>query len=158
MNLKMVFFLAVVLGTVGVTPLLADLPKERPVAVKKELKTLEGKWRKVKFLHFDFESAPAPGDDDVIVEFKGDSIDFNGSAVGVVVELDAATDPKCLDFEVRSGGCIFRKGSTYESIYKRDGDSLIWAVYHGRGKNRPTAFDKPTERGVIVMIFDRIKE
>lgn len=155
MSPRKCFVLAIVLGMAGGTPLRADSPK----VVKKELKALEGKWKKVKFVHFDVESVKEPGDDDVIVEFKGDRIEFNGSAVGAIVELDAAADPKCLDFKIRSGGDgIFRKGSTYESSYKLDGDTLIWAVYHGRGKNRPTAFDRPTEPGVIVMKFDRVKE
>lgn len=53
---------------------------------------------------------------------------------------------------------MFKKGSTYESVYKLDGDTLTWAVYTGRGKNRPTAFDRPTDAGVKVLALNRIKE
>ena len=72
--------------------------------------------------------------------------------------MDSATDPKCLDFKARVGSGLFKKGSTYESVYKLDGDTLTWAVYTGRGKNRPTAFDRPTDAGVKVLALNRIKE
>ena len=132
--------------------------KGLPEAAKKELRSLEGKWRVAKFLHSDRETTPGEGDDAVVVEFKGNTIDFAGSATGVVVELDPATDPKCLDFKALVGSGVFKKGSTYESVYKLDGDVLTWAVYVGRGKNRPTAFDKPTDAGVMVMVLNRVKE
>jgi uncharacterized protein (TIGR03067 family) len=130
---------------------------EQPKA-EKELKALEGKWKKVKFLHFDFESILEPGDDDVIVEFKGKTIDFDKMATGEVVEVDPATDPKCLDFKMLKGSSIFKNNSTYESIYKLDGDTLTMAVYWGRGKKRPTTLNKPTEARVIVMVLKRVKE
>ena len=118
------------------------------------MKALEGKWRAVKFLHSDRETTP----DGLVVEFKGDAIDFAGVATATVVVLDPATDPKCLDFEAQVGSGVFKKGSTYESVYKRDGDKLTWAVYHGREKNRPTSLDKPTDPGVMVMVIARVKE
>src|SRR5262245_39429907 len=128
-------------------------PRELPEAAKKELKALEGKWRVTKFLHSDRETTPGEGDDAVVVEFKGKTIDFAGSATGVVVELDPATDPKCLDFKG-----LYKKDTIYESVYKRDGDTLTWAVYHRRGKSRPVSFDKPTDAGVMVMVLSRVKE
>ena len=127
--------------------------KELPEAAKNELRALEGKWRVVKFLHSDRESTPGTGEDEVTVEFKGGTIDFAGSATGVVVELDPATDPKCLDFKG-----LYKKDTIYESVYKRDGDTLTWAVYHGRGKSRPVSFDKPTDAGVMVMVLNRVKD
>jgi uncharacterized protein (TIGR03067 family) len=127
--------------------------KELPEAAKKELRALEGKWRVVKFVHSDRETTPGEGDDAVVVEFKDNTIDFAGSSTCVVADLDPATDPKCLDFKGP-----FKKDMIYESVYKRDGDTLTWAVYHGQGKNRPTAFDKPTDAGVMVMVLTRVKQ
>src|SRR5262245_29395305 len=127
--------------------------KELPEAARKELKALEGKWRVVKFLHSDRETTPGTGDDEVVVEFKGNTIDFAGSATGVVVDLDPTTDPKCLDFKG-----LYQKDAIYESVFKRDGDNLTWAVYHGRGKSRPTAFDKPTDPKLMVIVLRRVKE
>jgi uncharacterized protein (TIGR03067 family) len=118
------------------------------------LKTLEGKWRAVKFLHSDRETTPEA----FVVEFKGDAIDFDRSATGAVVALDPATDPKCLDFKMRTGFGILKQGATYESVYRRDGDTLKWAFYHGRGKSRPTAFGRPTDPAVMFMVFSRVKE
>ncbi len=137
---------------------LAAPSKELPEAAKKELKALSGKWRVVKFLHSDRETIPGTGEDAVIVEFKGNTIDFAKAATGVIDDLDQATNPKCLDFKARVGSGAFKKGSTYESVYKLDGDRLTWAVYIGRGKTRPTSLDKPTDAGVMVMVLNRVKE
>jgi uncharacterized protein (TIGR03067 family) len=139
-------------------PALADTPKGLAGPARRELKALEGRWRVVRFLHADRETTPGTGAEAVVVTFKGDAIDFNGSAKGAIVALDPATDPKCLDFEAQVGSGVFKKGSTYESVYKRDGDKLTWAVYHGREKNRPTSLDKPTDPGVMVMVIARVKE
>jgi hypothetical protein len=78
---------------------LADSPKEQSRKAKRDLKALEGEWRAVKFLHSHRETTP----DGLVVEFKGDAIDFAGVATATVVVLDPATDPKCLDFKVRRG-------------------------------------------------------
>jgi uncharacterized protein (TIGR03067 family) len=133
-------------------------PGELSEGARKELKALEGKWRVTKFLHADRETNPGAGEDEVTVEFKGGAIDFAGVATGVVAELDPATDPKCFDFQVSSGSGVFKTGSTYESVYKLDGDTLTWAVYKGRGKNRPASLGKPTDPGVMVMVLTRVKE
>jgi uncharacterized protein (TIGR03067 family) len=150
--LRNVFVLAVVMG-VAVTSAPADPPKELSKEAKKELKALEGKWRVVKFTHSDRETTPGEGDYAVVVEFKGKTIDFAGSATGVVVEVDTTTDPKCLDFKG-----LYKKDTIYESVYKRDGDNLTWAIYHGQGKNRPVSFDKPTDPKVMVIVLNRVKE
>ena len=142
----------VVAGLLAVSGLAAP-SKELPEAAKKELKALEGKWRVVKFLHSDRETTPGEGDDAVVVEFKGNTIDFAGSATGEVVEVDPTTDPKCLDFKG-----LYKKDTIYESVFKRDGDTLTWAIYHGQGKSRPTAFDKPTAPGLMVIVLRRVKE
>jgi uncharacterized protein (TIGR03067 family) len=143
---------------VGVPPIPVEPPKELPEAAKKALKTLEGKWRFVKILHFDRESVPGTGEDTLTVEFKGKTINFDNMATGAVVALDAGTDPKCLDFTVPKGFGVLKKGAIYESIYKRNGETLTWAVCVGRGKNRPVAFNRPTDPGVMVMVLTRVKE
>lgn len=158
MILKHVSILAIGMGVIGVVPLLADPPQKLSDAVKQELKTLEGKWRVVRFLHSDRETTPGTGDDQVVVKFEGDTIDFAGSTTGVVAALDPSTEPRCLDFKVGVGSGVFKKDSTYESVYKLDGDTLSWAVYTGRGKSRPSTFDKPTDAGVMVMVLKRAKE
>jgi uncharacterized protein (TIGR03067 family) len=131
-------------------------PKELPAA-QKELKALEGKWQIVRMLFSDREVPDH--DDGEVFEFKGHAIDIaGGSGAGGVVELDPETDPKCLDFKTSKGFGVLKKGVTFESSYKIDGDTLTWAVYVGRGKYRPTTLDKPTVEGVMVMVLKRVKE
>lgn len=108
--------------------------KGPPDPAKKELKALEGKWRVVKFVHSDRETILGMGEDEVTVEYKGNTIDSAGSAAGVIAEPDPAADPKCLNLKAREGSGVFRTGSTYESVYKLDGNTLTWAVYTGRGE------------------------
>lgn len=132
----------------------ADPPKELPAAARAELKTLEGKWRVVRFLHADRETTEAG----VVVEFKGGRIDFAGVGAGEVLEVDPATDPKCLDFKVVKESGALRKGMTYESVYKLDGDRLTWAIHTGREKNRPAGFGKPSLAGTMVIVLERVKE
>jgi uncharacterized protein (TIGR03067 family) len=119
---------------------------------EKELKAVEGKWAVEKFIHPDREITP----DGVTVVFKGGAIDFDKSAPGEVVEVDGVTDPKCLDFKIKTGSGALKEGAAYESVYKVDGDTLTWAVYLGKGKNRPAGFDKQDE--VMVMVLKRLKE
>jgi uncharacterized protein (TIGR03067 family) len=158
MLMKHVIMLALAMAVIDVSPIRADPPKELSNAAKKELKTLEGKWRVVRFVHCCRETAPENGDDPIVVEFMGNIIDFAGSATGVVVELEAGANPKGIDFRTRIATGLFKMDSTYESVYKLEGDSLIWAIYTGRDKNRPTPFDKPTEAGRIVIVLKRFKE
>jgi uncharacterized protein (TIGR03067 family) len=153
MMLRNVFALAMVLG-VAIAPMLADAPNDLSGEAKLELKTLEGSWRIVKILFSDREATP----DGLVFAIKGDTIDFDRSATGAVVALDSATDPKCLDFKMRVEFGVLKKDSTYESVFKRDGDTLTWAFYYGRGKNRPTAFDKPTDPKAMVIVLNRVKE
>jgi uncharacterized protein (TIGR03067 family) len=153
MRPRNVFVLALGVGAV-IAPAPADPPKELSGQAKRELKTLEGKWRIVKILFSDREATP----DGLVVEFKGGTIDFDSSATGAVVALDPATGPKCLDFKMRTEFGILKKGATYESVYRCDGDTLKWAFYHGRGKSRPTTLGRPTDPGVMVMVFSRVKE
>jgi uncharacterized protein (TIGR03067 family) len=158
MMLKHLYLLALLLIAVDTVPMWADPPKELSDAARKELKTLEGKWRVVRFVHSDRETAPEDGDDPIIVEFRGDTIDFAGSANGMVVDLEPAANPKGLDFMTRMAAGIFKKDSTCESVYKLDGNTLTWALYTGRDKNRPTSFNNPTEAGGIVIELKRLNE
>jgi uncharacterized protein (TIGR03067 family) len=152
-----VYLLAFILGNIGVAPILADPPKELPEAAKKESKALEGKWGVVKVVFSDRE-AIHDVEDRLIFTFKSNTIDFAESGSGVIVELDPATNPKCLDFKLLKGFGVLKKDSTYESVYKIDGDTLTWAVRIGREKNRPVNFDKPTDAGTIVIVLDRVKK
>jgi uncharacterized protein (TIGR03067 family) len=149
--------LAVVMG-VAVASAPADLPKEPPGEAKRELKALEGKWRAVKFIHSDRETVPGTDDDPFVITVTGGKIDFAGVATAAVADLDPTTDPKCLDFKAGMGSGVLKAGAVYESVYKRDGDTLTWAFYHGRGKSRPTSLDKPTDPALMVMVLTRVKE
>jgi uncharacterized protein (TIGR03067 family) len=154
---RSVFALAIAVG-VMVAEATAEPPEKLSGAAKRELKALEGKWRAVKFLHSDRETTPGADDDPFVVTVAGGGIDFGGVATVEVADIDPTSDPTCLDLKVRSGSGVFKTGSSYESVYKRDGDTLTWAFYHGRGKSRPTSLDKPTDPAVMVMVFERVKE
>ena len=151
-----VFALASVTG-VAITPGLAEESKELSQEAKRKLKVLEGKWQAVKLVHADREVAQGTGFDEFVVEFRGSTIDLGGVLTASVVALDPETAPTCLDFKVASGSGVLKKGATYESVYQLDGDTLTWAFYHGREKNRPTSVDKPTDPAVMVMVFNRVK-
>jgi uncharacterized protein (TIGR03067 family) len=136
----------------------ADPPKELSAEAKRELKALEGKWRVVKILHSDRETVPGTEDDPFVIAITGGKIDFAGVATAAVADLDLMTDPKCLDFKVRVGSGVLKAGAVYEAVYKRDGDTLTWAFYHGREKSRPSGLDKPTDPERMVMVLARVKE
>jgi uncharacterized protein (TIGR03067 family) len=148
---------ALVGGLVVVTSLLGDPPQELPEAAKKELKALDGKWRVVKVVFSDREALHEE-EDGLIFSFNGRAIDFAKSGSGVVVALDPETDPKCLDFKTLKEFGVLRAGSTYESVYKLNGDTLTWAVHVGREKNRPVSLDKPTDPGTLVIVLSRVKK
>ncbi len=133
------------------------LPAELPEASKKELKALEGKWGVAKVVFSDREAIHDP-DDRLIFTFEGNTIDFAKSGSGVIVALDPGTVPKCMDFELHKEFGVLKKGTTYESTYKIDGDRLTWAVHVGREKNRPLTFDKPADASTLVIVLDRVKE
>jgi uncharacterized protein (TIGR03067 family) len=148
----------VVLAGLLLTATPTDPPKKLPDAAKKELKALEGKWRAVKFIHSDRETVPGTDDDPFLVTVTGVKIDFAGVATAVVADLDTTADPKCIDFKVGVASGVLKADSVHESVYKRDGDTLTWAFYHGRGKSRPTSLGKPTDPALMVMVMTRVKE
>ena len=154
---KAAWMLTVAIG-LGSAMLWGNEPKELPDAAKKELKALEGKWSVEKVVHSDRETTPGDDDDKLIFSFKGSTIDFAEFASGVIVELDPTTEFKCLDFKMLKEFGVLKKGTTYESIYKLDGDTLTWAVHVGREKSRPVTLDKPTDAGTLVIVLTRVKE
>jgi len=150
--------LAVAVAVVAISAAGADPPKELSAEAKRELKALGGKWRAVKFLHADRETVPGTDDDSFVITITGGKIDLAGVATAEVIDLDPATDPKCLDFKAGMGSGVLKASAVYESVYKRDGDTLTWAFYHGQGKSRPTSLDKPTDPALMVMVLSRVKE
>jgi uncharacterized protein (TIGR03067 family) len=151
-------FAAAVVTAGVVTSAPADPPRGLSGAAKRELRALEGKWRAVRFLHSDRETVPGADGDPFVVTIAGGKIDFAGVATAEVTDLDPATDPKCLDFTARGESGVLKAGAAYESVYKRDGDTLTWAFYHGRGKSRPAGLGKPTDPGLMVLVLTRVKE
>lgn len=154
---RIAFALAFVTG-VTATSAPGDPPRGLSGAAKTELKALEGKWRAEKFLHADRETIPGADGDPFVVTITGGEIDFAGVATAEVTDLDPATNPKCLDFKARSASGVLKAGAVYESVYKRDGDTLTWSFYHGRGKCRPAGLEKPTDPGQMVLVLTRVKE
>lgn len=146
----MVAVLAVVLLLVP-----ADAPKLSEAA-QKELKKLEGKWKVEKMATAGMELTLGPTDRELVMEMTaaGKWI-FTGKDKAVVVALDPAAQPKCLDLKSVEEG---RDGTVDEAIYKIDGDTLTIALYQGKGKQRPTTFDTPKERDTILVVFKRVKE
>ena len=68
---------------------------------------------------------------------------------GGSLEIDPTCTPKVIDFINKDG----RK----EGIYKLEGDTMLWCVYEGPGKNRPLEFRAgPDSRNVLIKL-SRIK-
>jgi uncharacterized protein (TIGR03067 family) len=145
---------ALLLATALLVPA-ADAPKLSEAA-QKELKKLEGKWKLQKAATAGMEQAFGPGDPDLVMEMKPDGKwIFTGVDKAVVVALDPAANPKCMDLKSVEKG---RDGAVDEAIYKIDGDTLTVCLYQGKGKQRPTTFDPPKERDTILVVFKRVKE
>jgi uncharacterized protein (TIGR03067 family) len=66
-------------------------------------------------------------------------------------------DPKLIDLR---GPDRLTKGRTKdrEGIYKVDGDTLTLVVYARADKKRPTTFDTPTDAGVNLHVYKRVKK
>ena len=139
----------------------ADPPKEKakelPAEAKKELKKLEGKWRVVKTLEATKESEAKDGED-VFITFKDAEMTMasgDKKETIAITAVDGTTDPKCIDLtETRRD----KTERTLEGIFKLDGDTLQLAISIPKeGKSRPTGFDKPPDR-TVVMTLKRVKE
>ena len=134
-----------------------DKEKELPDASKKELKALEGKWGAAK-LTIDGNDAPAPEDDNRIIEFKGRKFLLGGKEFFHVAALDSTTDPKLIDFKGLADMGEIRKGTTYEAIYKIEKDTLTIAFYFGEGQKRPDKFESGKDSKVALVTFEREKK
>jgi len=146
----------------------ADPPKEKEkekakelsAEAKKELKKLEGKWQLVKVRSSEGEAELKDLNLEAFLVIEGTKLTMsarNKSETAEITDLDPSTDPKCIDLtEIRPG----RPDQFTEAIYKIDGDTLQIAMSPVKEGNkfRPTSFDKPTERRVVVWILKRVKE
>ena len=93
-------------------------------------------------------------EDRVILEFRGRKWIFDGQEKAEITAIDLTTDPICLDSKSLEKGT---KGQEQEAVYKREGDTLRIAFYQGKGKQRPTGFDKPTDPDTLVITLKRVK-
>ncbi|MBX9628222.1 MAG: TIGR03067 domain-containing protein [Gemmataceae bacterium] len=129
----------------------ADLP---PEAVK-ELKKLEGKWQLVK-LGRDGKETEFPADGNKLVgEFKGPKWFLGKDEKGSVVALESVNGVHLIDMRSSEPG---RNGAVDQGIYKLDGDTLTLVVNQGKRKVRPTGFDTPTDKDVILAVMKRVKD
>jgi uncharacterized protein (TIGR03067 family) len=141
----------------------ADPPKEKEKelteAAKKDLKKLEGVWRAVKLAREgQEEEAPKMGGEEVVIEFKGRTMQMNGKDFLGITALDPSTDPKCIDFKALVDQGPVSKGTVFESIYKVDDDTLVLALHPDGGTNRPAKFESPKDSKVMVVTFKREKK
>jgi uncharacterized protein (TIGR03067 family) len=128
-------------------------------AAKKDLKALEGKWKATAAMVNGEE--PSAGTE-VILEFKGRKLlvtegDKKSQEFFEIATLDPGTTPKLIDFKALVDMGPITKGTTYEAIYKLDGDTLQLALYIGADKKRPEKFESPKDSGVVVITLKREK-
>ena len=130
--------------------------KELSAEAKKELKKLDGKWEIVKTADADKESDEKS---EIYLVFKGTEVtmSFKDQKETIrITAIDPTTDPKCIDFveQLRD-----KSERTLEGVFKIDGDTLQLALTIPKdGKNRPTGFEKPTEKRTMVWTLKRVKE
>jgi uncharacterized protein (TIGR03067 family) len=74
-----------------------------------------------------------------------------------VVALDDSTDPKVFDL-VFIPKEADREATVREGIYNLDGDPLVFALYYGAGKRRPSGFGMPQDADTIVWVLKRLKK
>jgi uncharacterized protein (TIGR03067 family) len=128
----------------------APLPK----AAEKELRELQGKWAVVRLVAKDGAVEYEEGDR-YILEFRGRKWIFDGQESAEITAIDPSTDPICLDTKSLEKQT---KEKEQEAVYKREGDTLRIAWYSGKGKQRPTGFDKPTDPDTLVITLKRVKK
>jgi uncharacterized protein (TIGR03067 family) len=136
-----------------------DAPKERelPEEAQKEVDKLQGKWKAVKFAGKGMEHEFKKDDPELILEFKARKWVFTGVEKGEIVVVDPGTDPKRIDLKSLEKGKV---GVVEEGIYKIDGDTLTVCWYQGKPKamSRPTTFDVPKDKDVVLAVFRRVKK
>jgi uncharacterized protein (TIGR03067 family) len=135
----------------------ADEPKLSADA-QKELKKFEGKWKAVKAITNGNEETPEMDGQEVVVEFKGRKAIVNGKDFFEIATLDPSTDPKCFDLKSLIGQGPIEKGTSFESIYKFDGEDLVIAIHMGADKKRPAKFESEKDSGVVVVTMKREKK
>jgi uncharacterized protein (TIGR03067 family) len=124
---------------------------------KKELEKLQGKWKATKVVIDGNETEPQMDGSDVIIQFKKEKFLLAGSELFDVTALDPSTTPKLLDFKALQDMGDISKGTTYEGIYRLDGDTLEIALYIGEGSKRPGKLESPKDSKIIVATFKREK-
>ena len=149
--------LAAILALSLVVPAADAKEKELSDVAKKELKKLEGKWKATKVVAEGKEIEPTMNGVDLVVEFKGRTFLFLGEELFEVAALDPSTDPKLLDFKALKDMGEITKGSTYEAIYKLDGNDLVLALSTGT-TNRPSKFESEKDSKTVVVTFKREKK
>ena len=140
--------------------LLLAAPPEPPKfteAAQKELQKLEGKWdliqidRDGKSVTFKKGEASVTIKGTKFTAMVGDEV----QSVMEIVALDPKSKPACIDFKNAE---LKKEGTTYEAIFKLEGDMLYYVVYNGKDKNRPTTFDPPSDSDTQLVILKRVKE
>jgi uncharacterized protein (TIGR03067 family) len=142
------------MGAVCLGWVLALTPAAGPLgeAAKKELAALEGNWALVRFER----RGTVPEADRPVLTIKGSKWsmpDLGGDFE--VIALDPTADPKLIDLRGPSND---GKTRDREGIYKVDGDTLTVVAYARADKKRPTTFDTPTDPGVNLHVYKRVKK
>ncbi len=147
--------MSALLAVLLLVPVADAKEKELSEAGKKELKKLEGKWKATEVLVEGKEETPPESES--IVEFKGRKFLLGGNELFDVAALDPSTAPKILDFKALRDMGEIKKDTTYEGIYKLDGDTLVVALYIGEGSKRPDKFESAKDSKVVVVTFKKEK-
>jgi uncharacterized protein (TIGR03067 family) len=118
--------------------------------VRKELDAFQGEW-KVEWIELGGKR----------IEWRKSILAFRGKQRltrqdeeikykdGGTLEIDPRCSPKTIDF--------INGDDRKEGIYKIQGDTMLWCVYEGDGKNRPLAFRTEPGSRTILIKLSRIK-
>jgi uncharacterized protein (TIGR03067 family) len=116
------------------------------------LKPFQGKWMLERTLTTGDKFVRKPGENDIVLEFKGQKLLVNGNDAGEVLAVH--NDIKPTGFDLRRVD-VPEGGKADEAIYKIDGDKLTIAIYIGGERLRPANFDEPTKDGIVVAEFTK---
>lgn len=116
-----------------------------------DIKKLTGMWE-LESLEANGEKADVSQASQEPAEFVGDKVLINGEEA-FSIKLDAATDPKIIDFTRLQGD---DKGQVLEGIYKLDGDTLTVCAWSGEGtRSRPTEFATKPGSNIVLAVLKR---